>query len=386
MGLYDNPVGALDPRSMALMQAGLGMMSGPSMTPVSLGQQLGRAGQIGMNAFQQTQQANQQNQLFAMKMAEVKRQEDERVKKEAAMAQLLKDPRFANMGPLLQVAPQQAIERAFPKDNKPVVVAPGSSLVDPEKPTSPLYTAPAKPDAPGESDLAKALREMTALPPDSPNRKFYEAKIAKLTSHAPAPSARAEVKTGDSLAKEIGPMLKESRDEALASADIVNTTHRIGAALETGQVNLGPGATIKTKVEQVSSLLGVGGGDVQTRLVNTRNVIRGLAQLTVANRKALKGQGSVTDNEQKLLERAEAGNIDDFTIEELKDFMNVSERLARTRYSLHGLNMKNAMANPGTKGLASFFRVPDLPAPRGQASNPAIQSLLDKYAPVKSDE
>ena len=117
MGLYDNPVGALDPRSMAFLQAGLGMMSGPSMTPVSLGQQLGRAGQIGMNAFQQTQQANQQNQLFAMKMAEQKKAEEERARQAAAMQQFVaQNPHLAN---LAQLDPKMALQRGFPEAPKP---------------------------------------------------------------------------------------------------------------------------------------------------------------------------------------------------------------------------------------------------------------------------
>jgi hypothetical protein len=182
--LDDTPVGVLDPRSMALMQMGLGLMqsSGPSLTPTSLGQSLGQAGMQGMQTFQQANQSNQQQQLFALKMAEVKRTEAERIRKEAAMAQLLKDPRFANMGPLLQVAPQQAIERAFPKDNKPVVVAPGGSLVDPEKPDKPLFTAPREAT---ESDLAKILRERNALPAGDPRIADYDAKIKKLTTHTP---------------------------------------------------------------------------------------------------------------------------------------------------------------------------------------------------------
>jgi hypothetical protein len=131
-GLYDSPVGALDPKSMMLMQMGMGLMRGPSMTPISFGQSLGQAGQQGLQAFQQTQQANQQQQLFAMKMEEEKRQAAERQKREAVLAELAKDPRFAGMGPLLSVDPKAAIERAFPKqewekvevageDGKPVV-------------------------------------------------------------------------------------------------------------------------------------------------------------------------------------------------------------------------------------------------------------------------
>jgi hypothetical protein len=254
MGLYDNPVGALDPRSMALMQAGLGMMSGPSMTPVSLGQQLGRAGQIGMNAFQQTQQANQQNQLFAMKMAEVKRQEDERVKKEAAMAQLLKDPRFANMGPLLQVAPQQAIERAFPKDNRPVVVSPGGSLVDPEKPEKPLFTAPVKPESP--SGLAQMIKERDALPSGSPLRATYDAAIKKSSTHSPLVQVdtRQESEFNKAVGKELGGQYSDLMKSDFAAPATIGKYQRLGSLL--GQVNTGKFKGTTTELKAAAKSLG----------------------------------------------------------------------------------------------------------------------------------
>lgn len=74
--LDDTPVGMLDPRSMALMQMGLGLMqsSGPSLTPVSFGQSLGQAGMQGMQAFQQANQANQAN---ALRQAQMKKLEEE---------------------------------------------------------------------------------------------------------------------------------------------------------------------------------------------------------------------------------------------------------------------------------------------------------------------
>jgi hypothetical protein len=124
-GLYDEPVGALDPRSMAIMQMGLGLMGqGPSPTPISLGQSLGRAGMQGLQAFQQANQANQQNQLMAMKMAEAKKAEEAATQQAAARARLAQDPRFAQFAPLMEagVPPQAFIEQVFPKTPSPQLV------------------------------------------------------------------------------------------------------------------------------------------------------------------------------------------------------------------------------------------------------------------------
>jgi hypothetical protein len=113
------PQGILsDPRQAAMLQAGLGLLqaSGPSRTPVGLGQAIGQAGMQGINAFHQTNQANQQNQIFQMKLAEVQREAEERKRRAADLAALEKHPSLAGLPPeLLRVAPNVAFDRAFPK-------------------------------------------------------------------------------------------------------------------------------------------------------------------------------------------------------------------------------------------------------------------------------
>jgi hypothetical protein len=56
------PVGVLDPRYFALLNAGMSMManSGPSLQPRGMGQILGQAGQAGLNSFMQARQFQQQ--------------------------------------------------------------------------------------------------------------------------------------------------------------------------------------------------------------------------------------------------------------------------------------------------------------------------------------
>ena len=80
-----------------------------------------------------------------------------------------------------------AISRQFPQqpNRGPLVVAPGSALVDPANPAQPLFTAPALPKEPGESPLAKLNREMNALSPNDPQRKLYQDAITKMTTRDP---------------------------------------------------------------------------------------------------------------------------------------------------------------------------------------------------------
>jgi hypothetical protein len=81
-----------------------------------------------------------------------------------------------------------AIGRQFPQqpNRGPVVVAPGSTLVDPSNPNKPLFQAPALPKENAESPLAKLSRERDSLPPGDPRRVHYDNAISKMTTHAPA--------------------------------------------------------------------------------------------------------------------------------------------------------------------------------------------------------
>ena len=157
-------------------------------------------------------------------------------------------------------------------------------------------------------------------------------------------------------------MMAESRASALGALETVDAVGRIGQAIEKGVVTLGPLATVRNKTDQIALLLGVGGQTTAERLVNTRSTIRGLAQFAVSARKALKGQGQVSDFEGKLWMRAEAGEIDDMTLPELKSFVAVTNRLARRQYQMHQENLKKMRGRKDLEGVAPFYDVPELPA------------------------
>lgn len=184
-GLYDTPNGVLmDPRTAMIMQTGLGLManSGPSLTPVPLGQAMGRAGTQGLQAFNQASVAQQQ-------AVELQRAEQERKKKEAALAQLKADPRFAGMGALLDVAPSAAITQAFQKPENPF------ARIDPKDytPESMRRYMETKNPAdlmavgkqPEESTIARLLRERAALTAGDPRITTYDEAIKRATTHNP---------------------------------------------------------------------------------------------------------------------------------------------------------------------------------------------------------
>lgn len=241
----------------------------------------------------------------------------------------------------------------------PLKGGPGDQFLDPTT-FKPLATI-----APKQDDLTAALTAAGIDPKSPEGQRIARDRLTKMTTHAPAQSVKVDVKTGESLGKEIGPMVAESRASALGALDAINTASRIKNALSAGNVTLGPTATVRNQIDQIAQVMGVAGSNTEEKLVNTREVTRGLAQFTIAARKALKGQGQVSDFEGRLLLKAESGEIDDFTMPELKAFIATTDRLARRQYGLHKSNVDVMRKRPDLQNLVPFYEVPDLPAAEG---------------------
>ena len=136
-------------------------------------------------------------------------------------------------------------------------------------------------------------------------------------------------------------------------------------ALNSGNVIAGPLAGPRLKFAQVLDMAGAGDKE---KLVNTRTAIQGLATLTLESRAELKGQGQVTENEQKLLERARSGNIEDMTISELQQVVNISQRLAGRLWSNHQTLLKTMETDPAAADSLRYYRpTGELPKPVGES-------------------
>jgi hypothetical protein len=351
--------------SAGLMQAG-----GPSRMPVSFGQALGQGFQQGAQGLQQAQQAQMQQQMFGMKQAEAERQQTADADRAAALARLSADPRFAGMQDLLRVAPNVAMEQAFPKPQaspfsrlQPKDYTP-ESLAKFQQTGSVADLVPVQtPAAPMTRKVRRGTQEVTQ---SFVNGKWQDDEVGEAFSPRPLVDVKVPVNVGNSLAGQVGDIAKEGRVAASGAVDVVGTVARISDAIEQGNVNLGPTATIRNKADQFAQVLNIGGKSTEERLVNTRNAIRGLAQFTVNARRSLKGQGSITADEQKLLAKAESGEIDDFTLPELKEFLKVTDRIARKTHEEHRrvIGVMATSKDENVRGLVPYFDIPDMPAPR----------------------
>jgi hypothetical protein len=117
------PQGILsDPRQAAMLQAGLGLLasSGPSRTPVGLGQAIGQAGMQGLNAFQQIQQAQLQEEMrkrqMAMQEEQLKLQRD---RANRPQAPIVAGPGSAILGPNGEIIRQVPFKPDAPQAPKP---------------------------------------------------------------------------------------------------------------------------------------------------------------------------------------------------------------------------------------------------------------------------
>lgn len=250
-GLYDSPVGALDPRSMMLMQMGMGLMRGHSTTPISLGSSLAQAGQQGLQAFQQTQQANQQQQLFAMKMEEEKRQAMERAKQEQAIAAF--KAQHPELSGLADIDPRAAAARAYPTPEKPGFHSVGGTLVRTEGgKATPVFNAPEKPS----SDLGKLQADLKA---GLISREDYDAKVRKLTTHAPAPSAtvinKQETEFGKAVGREMGDMYSGLLKADMNAPATIGKYERLGTMLKEAGSGKFKGTT--TEIKAAAKGLGI---------------------------------------------------------------------------------------------------------------------------------
>lgn len=171
-------------------------------------------------------------------------------------------------------------------------------------------------------------------------------------------NVKTELKTGESLAGQVGPMMKDSTSIAEGAVKQVDAAQRVIKAIDSGNVITGPGATLRLKGAQISQMLGVGGKDEAERIANTRGTIRGFAELTLQGRQQMKGQGAITESEGKLAEKAMSGDIDDLTPAEIKQLAKASERTARFNYAEHTRKLKVMQENPALQGIAPFYQGP----------------------------
>jgi hypothetical protein len=200
-----------------------------------------------------------------------------------------------------------------------------------------------------------------------PNTPFQSFELSKAKAGAPSVTVKNDIKTGESIAGQIGPMVKDSFNAAQGAVQTADAANRVIQAVDSGKVVAGPFANGRLSALQVGALFGIGGKDSAEQIANTRQTIRGLAEMTLQGRKQMTGQGAITESEGKLAERAMSGDIS-MTPAELKQLANASRRAAQFTYEQHQAQLRNMRARPDLQGMAGFYDTAPFPgssAPAG---------------------
>jgi len=251
-------------------------------------------------------------------------------------------------------------KQLFPKEEEAYTLAPGQQRMKGNQVIA---------SAPKEQSLPGAVQEYQFAVSQGYKGSFNQWKNDNARAGATNVTNRIENKVGESIAAQVGPMLKASTEKTTGAINLANSSRLMIEALDKGSAYVGPTANARLKLAQFGQVLGVGGKDEAAKINNTRQLIRSLAEGGVEARKELAGQGQVTESEAAAVQKAYSGNIEDLTVSEIRLIagLNVKrEKLARQR---HGRVLQNAPAQ-----LQPFYQV-DPEAPANPGSGWGIQKV-----------
>lgn len=373
----------IDPKYLALIQAGMGILAannGRQPAGAAIGQ--GLLG--GTNAYQenlmQQQEAALRQQEMDMRNQEFDWQKQKRDAEKAQNEQqkmllgnIAKDygldPSVLSVYP--GIGEDVVKNKLIPKPTK-LNFAPNGIAYDENNPGLKVGENYSKQEP---IDYNKPF-----LPDGTPNIAYQKFKMSDSKASAPVTTInnKLDLKTGEGLAKEVGPMVAVSKAAAEGANNTLDITKRIDTAINSGKLIAGPLAGGRVKLLQIGEVMGLNGADSSQTLANTRDTIQGLAKITLEGRSALKGQGQISDYEGKLLARASSGDISELTLPELRIISAAARRVAKAQQNIHSKNMKVMRSKPELSDVADFYDVQSNDAPEQPAAKAKTADELIK--------
>ena len=263
------------------------------------------------------------------------------------------------LGRLSQVAPLQALEwgQKLSKEDAPVVVAPGASLVS--RKGQSLFTAPDKADKPPSSVQEYEYAKSQGFPG---SYQQFQMELKKAGASNTNISVNTEKNLLNDIAGGVGKSIVGARDGAQAALSTIGTVGRLSEALDSGKVMAGPTSNFRQFGLQIGNVLGVSGKDATEKMVNTRQAIQSLAQLELDAAQQMKGQGQITEAERDIIRRAAAGDIEKMTVPELRTLAGTLDKTARSKIQGYNNQVKPLLSNPNAAPIAPFLSVQEPPA------------------------
>lgn len=372
-----------DPRQQALLAAAFGLLGGQGGKGFGgFARDAGRAGLLGMQSYNQAsalqdrrKEEAQQRKFRELQMGEMQRGMDyNKAFGQAIQPAQPEQNRFALNDPnepgmyqapkpqgidwaaLQRVDPRRALadQQAFNKTEAPLILKADEAAYSRD---GKLLFGNNKPKATFRLLSAEEIKAR-GLPPGQGFQ--VDEATGKLSAVGSQPTnISIDNKYGGSLKSELGKgtaaVLNDGRVSASAARDSIVQGHQIMEALDQGGAYTGPGASVKLKAAQIAPLLGFK-GDAEG-VTRTRAVITGLANQTINARGLLKGQGQITEYEQKTLEKAKSGNIDDMTADEIRTVIGVNERVSRAQIGAHTRLVTSLGKKPDFAEIVPFYQV-----------------------------
>jgi hypothetical protein len=324
----------------ALLQSSTGA---PGQGKPRLGQILGQALPVGMQAYQGGIDQTLQQLLVGQRMQEMQRQREIRARQEQAQAQLAQmtqpvTPLTAlsapgRAGPTAERAetigqvPQMTREQALRMAMNPDLPGPDREAlfkyVEATKPVEPKL-------GPGKLGEYQAARASGDIPAGMTYPEFIAMNKPAGTSVTVPISVGTERKYGEALGTKIADEDVRLRDQAMGVPSQIETIRQSRDLLDKGNVFTGKFANQKLFAAAVGQSLGVTGKDTNELVANTQRLFANRAKATLDNVKASglgAGQG-FTDRDREFLEKAVLGNIE-FSADSLKRQLEIEEKAAR---------------------------------------------------------
>lgn len=181
----------------------------------------------------------------------------------------------------------------------------------------------------------------------------------------------------ESAADTVGKSIGNSYDAAKSAQASAQTAGNLMRILDSGKVVAGPGTAPVRVLNQVGTMLGIGGKDTEERATNTTRAMQQMAQLELDAAAQMKGQGQITESERAILKNAASGDIGK-SVPELKAIAQTVDSVARRRIAAHQEVVGKVRQNRDSGPLADFMAVEAPPAyapPAGPRATPAMPTL-----------
>jgi len=356
----------------ALLQSSRGQ---PGQKKPSIGQVIGQAGPVGLQAYQQSFDKTLADTLKGIQIQDLmaKRADEERMRKaretfesRIAGATTMQPTRQSvldtqtNIDPaLLEGMSAQEVIGMAPKTQRVVdQSAADRAVLDYLRIASPV-------------EYAKLIaKEPKALPVSIQEYNFAVGQGFQGTfqdfitqqKKAGAPSTTITLPGDKKMAEVLGAKGAERLDTSLTQAQEAQSTiqniNELRPILAEG-VFAGPLSAAPRAVAQIASSLGITGKDTKELLDRTAVAMQGLAKFELSAAAAMRGQGAITENERMLIQRAAGGRLDQFTAPEVQSLLTAMEKTANYRIASHNrqLDVLRRSGSPEVRDLVPFYEL-----------------------------